>query len=138
MSARRAHIAGTRRKLRPKKAKEPLITLTKSSLVTPIAPPRRARAASREGGVGLRSAGVGAAILDADSCVAVAEATSRAKAIFIIQMLARSITSGCRGFLAPSSSRGCFGSCDLKRPHDAEGTLYQPALRRREHAMLRA
>ena len=85
-SARRAHIAGTRRKLRPKKAKEPLITLTKSSLVTPIAPPRRARAASSEGGVGLRSAGVGAAILDAESCVAVAEATSRARAIFIIGM----------------------------------------------------
>ena len=94
-SARRAHIAGTRRKLRPKKAKEPLITLTKSSLVTPIAPPRRARAASSEGGVGLRSAGVGAAILDAESCVAVAEATSRARASFIIEMeVSRSITSG--------------------------------------------
>lgn len=81
------HILGTRKKLAPKKANDAHMTLTKSSFVTPMAPPRRTRAVSSDvagvAGFGVRSAGAGAAtILDEESCEAVAEATITAKAIF--------------------------------------------------------
>lgn len=84
-----AYMAGVSKKLAPKNAKDAHMTLTKSSLLTPMAPPRRARTFPMAG-AGFMAGARATTVLDAGAiCEAEAEAMVRASAAmrsFMIMM----------------------------------------------------